>query len=471
MQIISTIKNTIYISDIDLTIPCSDKSVFISSDNLKKSKMLQSMIIDGYFKILEYNSNERIESNLAELCKKNGIDISGIELIKNNNHQTVNYSIKSNPDNDFVIQIQGHMLEAGGYAKVNRNLIFGLSNVGFNIVAKPLKSLNNNLKKDELEKLSFFINKNYSVPLISIDSMIPTFGKESNSRYKILYTTIESYSIPQQFIDTANIYNEIWVVSDFCKNILSKYGIKKPIYVMPNSIDINHYTMQGEKYSFDNKMKNFIFVSVFGWGYRKGYDVLLKAFCEEFTADDNVSLLLITRNPMGRENVIKETIQKYLSFYKNPPIIIRTSSVIPENDMPKIYRACNAFVLFSRGEAWGLPYTEASLCGLPVIGTNCSGQTMFLNHDNSYLVDVDDYEAIPTGTMDIHYWDNQIFPRLKSDKVISEAGKNMRFVYENYSKAQKKNELLRKNIITNYSIDHVINKMKERLLQIKEKLC
>ena len=34
----------------------------------------------------------------------------------------------------------------------------------------------------------------------------------------------------------------------------------------------------GDKYDFGSNLNSFIFVSVFGWSYRKGYDVLLKSY-------------------------------------------------------------------------------------------------------------------------------------------------------------------------------------------------
>lgn len=466
MQIVNKTGNTVYVDELDINIPYSEtnNSIFISADNLKKSKALQQMIIDGLFEVFSFDDTERIECNIVKLKKEKEGKIDDV----------VTESCRSMEfDSDLGVTIKGHFFEAGGYAKVNRNLAYGLNDLGIKVSIDPLRSINNDLKKNELEKLSLFLSGKNKVPLISIDSMIPTFGQESHSRYKILYTTIESYTIPQQFIDTANIYNEIWVVSDFCKEVLDRYDIKPPVYVMPNTVDVNNYTLDGDEYSFNPPLNSFIFISVFGWSYRKGYDVLLKSYLKEFSKKDNVTLLLLSRNSMGQKDVVKQEVQKFIDEYggEDSPRVVRCSKIIPEQDMPAIYRSSNAFVLFSRGEAWGLPYTEASLCGLPVIGTKCSGQTMFLNNDNSYLLDIDQLETIPTGTMHIHYWDNQEFPALKSDESIRKAGKLMREVYENYDAAKTKNEKLRENIIKNYNINNVMKKIGKRLMTIKEKIC
>ena len=134
--------------------------------------------------------------------------------------------------------------------------------------------------------------------------------------------------------------------------------------------------------------------------------------------------------------------------------------------MPKIYRASSSFVLFSRGEGFGLPYCEASLCGLPIIGTNYSGHTMFLNKNNSYLLDIDELDYVKKGTMNVTYWDGQKMPKLNSKKTLEKSKSIMRYVYKNYKEAKNKNIKLRKEIMSNYNIERISNMVKKRLLEI-----
>ena len=96
---------------------------------------------------------------------------------------------------------------------------------------------------------------------------------------------------------------------------------------------------------------------------------------------------------------------------------------------------------------------------------------MFLKKDNSTLIDIDGLEVIPSGTMHIHYWDNQQFPILRGDKVISDSRKAMRDVYENYEEAKLKNKKLKDFITKEYNSDKVCSDMVKRLSEIKEKLC
>ena len=52
-----------------------------------------------------------------------------------------------------------------------------------------------------------------------------------------------------------------------------------------------------------------------------------------------------------------------------------------------LYKAANAFVIPTRGEGWGMPITEAMSMGLPVIVTNWSGITAFVDESVGYMLD------------------------------------------------------------------------------------
>jgi len=464
MKFINKSKNTIYLADINKHIPyLNDIEQEIKEDEILRSKGFQAMVLAETFEIKSIEDT-RIENNLYRLKEK--MAVLKQKILSPNKEE--NISLENQESKELEVLIKGHFFEAGGYAKVNRNLALALQKRGVKVIIESVGN-KNHLTDEEMYTMSSLRgkpNKN----TIRIDSMIPSFGNCSSGRNSILYTTVESYSIPKQFLEVANNYKEIWVTSDFSKDILIKSGLKRPIYVFPCTVDVDSYTSKGDKYEFRPELKDFVFVSVFGWSYRKGFDVLLKSYLKAFTDKDNVSLLLVSRyhNTSEKNDIIRTTIDSYCQQYggKNVPHIVRCSKVIPENKMPSLYRSCNAFVLFTRGEGFGMPLCESSLCGLPVISTNCSGQAMFLNHDNSYLLDPDSFAPVQSGLMHVHYWDEQVFPVLTSYKTIEGASQLMRYVYENPNKAKEKNKKLQNLVKKEYSIDTVVDSILERLKQI-----
>jgi glycosyltransferase involved in cell wall biosynthesis len=464
MKFINKSNNTIYLGDIDLNIPYAEgQEQEISLDDVKKSKHFRTLLGMNKIEITEYGDS---------IFEKNLIITQNNSKVKK--EIKIEYKQPSLTGDGVEVKIKGHFYEAGGYAKVNRNLALGLNKNGIRVNVEAVNKQSNTLNEYEVRRLSS-INREVSNRSIIIDSMIPTFSSMSGGgSYRILYTTVEAGSVPQQFLDTISNYNEIWVVSDFCKEVLSKYNIKQPIYVVPDSIDVNFYRENCEPYNFNPSLNDFVFLSVFGWSYRKGYDVLLKAYLREFSSKDPVSLLIISRYPCDSRgtDTVKSEIKKYMdgSGKKDNAHVARCDSVIPEEQMPGLYKAADTFVLFSRGEGFGIPYCEASLCGLPVLATNISGQTMFLNKENSYLIDIDEIVPIQAGLMHVHYWDDQLFPKLISEEVIVSAGKTMRYVFENHEEAKKKNKILQSYIKDNYSIDKVSNMAASRLKEIWSKI-
>tara|TARA_B100000614_G_scaffold262909_1_gene300796 strand:+ start:263537 stop:264937 length:1401 start_codon:yes stop_codon:yes gene_type:complete len=460
MRFRNTTGNSIYLEDIDRHIPFEEDREFeIDVDDVKKSFTFQNLAVLGAVEIIEHGE-ERVEKNLIRFARERA------EHAEKAEDEEPRMASGDTPE----VIIKGHFYEAGGYAKVNRNLAMGLRALGTNVEINPFTTKRNDLNEFEVRALAP-MKKRLGRGAIKIDSIIPSFSEMSVQHpYSILYTTVEAASIPEQFVEICNRYNEVWVTADFCKQVMEKCGVRKPIYVMPPGINLKTFHPDYEPYDFSPSLKSFVFCALGQWQPRKGWDALVRAYLTEFSGDDDVSLLVVSRYQYSseRSGVIKTEIDKLIKKYggDNPAHIVRCRRVIPEYELPRIYKACNAFVLPSRGEGFGLPYAEASLCGLPCIATNHSGHTMFLKGDNSILVDIDRLEKIPKGSMHVHYWDDQLFPSLRSQDFIDNFGGAMRDAYDYYDEALERNERLQSLLKEQYSFRASAQRAKDRIDEI-----
>jgi glycosyltransferase involved in cell wall biosynthesis len=147
------------------------------------------------------------------------------------------------------------------------------------------------------------------------------------------------------------------------------------------------------------------------------------------------------------------------------PHIVLFGDVLSVEMMPRLYAAADCYVLPTRGEGHGMPYQESAACGLPVIATRYSGQTDFLDDDNSYLIDVDGFYCAKQDLAWISYfYEDQEFPIL-GPKAVEQLRYLMRRVYENRAEADEKARKLRHKVVTEYDWSTCVDKMHAKLRQ------
>lgn len=107
-----------------------------------------------------------------------------------------------------------------------------------------------------------------------------------------------------------------------------------------------------------------VFLAVGALCYRKGIDVLLKAFAQLET--DEWCLVLCG---LDRENGRYEKLAEKLGIAEQVCFL----GAYPAEKIGEVYAASDVFVLPSRFDGWGAVLNEAASVGLPVIGTDLCG--------------------------------------------------------------------------------------------------
>jgi glycosyltransferase involved in cell wall biosynthesis len=377
---------------------------------------------------------------------------------------------------------EGNFLDYGGFGRMNRMFAFELSqkNVAVKIEMQNYIDNVNKATKEMLQELSRTKIKKGAPKVFGVTMPMDML----HAGKRIIFTMMEtSKGLHKDYVEKLNLFNEIWVPTEHGKQMFQASGVHSPIYVVPLGVSFERYNPEAKPMVLNNSLKGFRFASVFKWSYRKGPDLLLRAYMEEFSASDDVSLFIVSRALNVPEEVgNKVIVEEFQSIAKSVgksvddlPHVSLYSDPVPEVKMPSIYTACDAFVLPSRGEGFGLPYCEASACGLPVIATNCSAQTDFLNHNNSFLVEPDDYAVSNLNSVGelskmakiSHYYQGQEFPLFKEGS-IAQLRKHMRYVFENREEAKAKGEILRKELVQRYNWRNAINAAYVRIKESQE---
>jgi glycosyltransferase involved in cell wall biosynthesis len=267
----------------------------------------------------------------------------------------------------------------------------------------------------------------------------------SNSGYKIGRTMFETDRLPQGWVQRLNFMDEIWVPTDFARKVFLHEGVAvEKLHIVPEPVDTQFYSPSElssdseKKIALRNRISQllrdqtegrqqqitdstFIYLFVGKWEYRKGVQLLLQAFLNEFNQsaaeqEEDVALIIVTSAYHSTDDFFHAILQELFTEQLLSPSILLSSSLpasltlkdlqpshqltrllqrvilltdLPQDEMPLLYQLSNILVIPSRGEGWGRPHVEAMSCGVPIIATNWSGVTAYLTEANGFPLAID----------------------------------------------------------------------------------
>lgn len=212
----------------------------------------------------------------------------------------------------------------------------------------------------ECEKHGVYLNEYFNNQKVGLVYNYPYALENLNTEYKVLFTMFESTRMPSDWGKYLEMADEIIVPSQFCKEVMkNQFGIEAKVINLGYDQEVYKFVEREKKEVF-----NFIHYDAFKW--RKGWDIVLSAFGEEFGEDEPVKLTM------------KTTLDNHFSCkeYKNVEVI---SKSIPNKEMCNFLREYDCMVFPSRGEGFGLTPLECMATGMPVIVPNCHGIAEYYN--------------------------------------------------------------------------------------------
>jgi glycosyltransferase involved in cell wall biosynthesis len=195
--------------------------------------------------------------------------------------------------------------------------------------------------------------------------------------------------LPRAWADTINAeYRQYWAHTEWIAQQAKAAGIDPDrIRVVPHGVDRHVFTPDGPRYDLPTKKRQaFLFVG--GMSFRKGTDVLLKAWRKAFTASDDVVLVL--KDHSNDFFYRDDTVRRALADLKADPgaaEVIHIDGFLPETDLAALYRACDVAVFPYRAEGFCIPILECMASGTPAIVPRFGACLDFCSHDTSYFID------------------------------------------------------------------------------------
>ena len=163
--------------------------------------------------------------------------------------------------------------------------------------------------------------------------------------------------------------DEVWCYSRSVLRAFVASGVPEArLALVPPGVDPEHFRPGVPPLSLPtDKRVKLLFLG--GTIPRRGFDVLLDAYCRAFGRADDVCLVVkdlgassfYAASPPGNGCAVRTDARA--------PEVIYWSADLSADELPRLYAACDALVLPYRGEGFGLPVLEAMACGVPVVVT------------------------------------------------------------------------------------------------------
>ncbi|MHB0869706.1 MAG: glycosyltransferase [Chloroflexota bacterium] len=297
----------------------------------------------------------------------------------------------------------GPIYDPSGYADEVRHFLLNLREQGIPVAARPI-GRHSELFRAQLDlptqqALDAALATQVGPGFVSVVHFPAyAFKRLPQAAYNVGRVMYETDGLPADWVAKCNEMDEIWVPTDFNVETFRRAGVTARLVKVPGGIDTERFRPGLDPLPIPG-VRGTVFLSIFEWLYRKGWDVLLQAWAKAFRPTDDVTLVLRSY-PANATDVpnVKEEIESRIEQFLREALGLRRDQVapivvlgeqIPEQEMPRLIAAAHAYVGPSRGEGWGRPQMEAMACGLPVIATRWSGNLEFMNDENCLLVDVE----------------------------------------------------------------------------------
>ncbi|MBA4538055.1 glycosyltransferase [Bacillus aquiflavi] len=169
--------------------------------------------------------------------------------------------------------------------------------------------------------------------------------------------------------------DKIIAVGPTLQEKLSELVDSNKITLIPNIVDVENFTVEERK----RESSHFTFLSIGFLKYNKRMDLLIKAFHQAFSNQKHMLLNIIGDGEQYSQ--LKQLIDD-LNMNDQIKLLGRKS----REDVKVYLNSCDAFVLASEFETFGVSFIEALACGKPIIATDSGGPSMIVNESNGFLV-------------------------------------------------------------------------------------
>lgn len=200
-------------------------------------------------------------------------------------------------------------------------------------------------------------------------------------RTNAFFLSWEYRTLPTAWVEQLNRrFDLVLVPSRATAAACRRSGIRRMIRICPAAVDHGEIH-PGRRPARLQTSKSFRFLHFGGAHERRGTDILLRAYAEEFSADDDVCLILKGFHYEHHRPWLERVIRRSGLQRRNAPELYYRHETL--RSVAPLLTACDVGVFPMRAECTGLPVLECIASGRPVIVTRGTGLDDFCRRSNS----------------------------------------------------------------------------------------
>lgn len=355
------------------------------------------------------------------------------------------------PEDAFGVNVVGYLTAELGVGEMARIVHDAIDTSGVPVVSVVEDELVTNRKGlDEPDTVG---EPRFPVSLLCVNAdqtraVLRHRPQVGHHRYRIGLWAWELEDFPEHMHGAFHELDEVWTVSDFCRDALAKHATV-PVRTIPVPVrdpgepDRRPVTGQARfLFAFD-------FASI---GERKNPWGVVEAFQRAFEGRDDVRLVLKAINGTKHPHTA-ERLRVLIAGDERIELIERYLSVA---ELDELYATSTAYVSLHRSEGFGLTVAEAMARALPVISTDYSSTTEFLDERTGWPVP---YELVAVGKGNYPYPEDSHW----ADPDLDAAAAAMREVADNPDEAARRGRAARAHVLRNRSMQAAATWVREQL--------
>jgi glycosyltransferase involved in cell wall biosynthesis len=208
-------------------------------------------------------------------------------------------------------------------------------------------------------------------------------GKGLQSRYRIGYWAWEQPQLPATALGAFAHVDEVWVPSTFVQDAVAPFA-PVPVVKIPHAIAFEPSSgLTRKQFGLpQDKLLALVMYDFHSYQYRKNPQAALAAFRQAAAGRTNVALVIKTIN--GQHHA--EARQALVDSVADLGNVLFIDEFFTRQQTWDLEACCDILISLHRAEGFGLAPAEMMYLGKPVIATDWSGNTDFMNADNAMPV-------------------------------------------------------------------------------------